>query len=604
MRTTHLLLAALTLALAWPVLAETPASDAGKKLPDSQRDQWPQLEEIIVVFKTHFDIGYTHRVKDLLPYYRTQMIDSALNAMDKMKALPADQQFLWTMPGWPLLKAAEDWPGQTPARRQRIADAIKSGRLLVHALPFSIESEIMDPEDCARSFQASSTIARRYGLPLPRDAKTTDIPAQSLVLATTLAHGGVKFVHIGENPACYPMDIPPLSWWEGPDGSRVMLLYTPHYGSTTALLPVEWGLPRGATGHNLLPPKGWPYKTWVAILVTSDNSGPPTPASIKAFFNDAQKRLPGVKVRMGHMADFADAIVKSGAALPVLKADTPDTWNHGAMCDPGGMKTARNLHPLMPAAEALNTTLRQWGMPLADPAKDIAKAYEQSALYAEHTWGGSAMLSGYGKAFHPEKYPGLEAAWEDKTNYIRTADQLIRPLLAADLTALAKGVKAQGKRAVVYNALPWARSGTVEVDGKPMAVADVPPGGYKTICLETPANAASPANATVLENDRLKIAFDPVRGTLASFIDKRTGREWVDAGAAQGLGQYLNERFTLEQTRSYVTAYQDGRGGPRPHQWNPHRFMYKPGMVSEKVTPYRAASPAGGALKITRQGPE
>jgi len=31
------------------------------------------VKQIIVVCKTHFDIGYTHRVKDLLTYYRHQI---------------------------------------------------------------------------------------------------------------------------------------------------------------------------------------------------------------------------------------------------------------------------------------------------------------------------------------------------------------------------------------------------------------------------------------------------------------------------------------------------------------------------------------------------
>ena len=29
----------------------------------------PNVKEVIVIFKTHFDIGYTHRVKELLQYY-------------------------------------------------------------------------------------------------------------------------------------------------------------------------------------------------------------------------------------------------------------------------------------------------------------------------------------------------------------------------------------------------------------------------------------------------------------------------------------------------------------------------------------------------------
>ena len=50
------------------------------------------VQEIIVVCKTHFDIGYTHRVNDLLDYYRTTMIDRALDVMDDSKELPPEQQ--------------------------------------------------------------------------------------------------------------------------------------------------------------------------------------------------------------------------------------------------------------------------------------------------------------------------------------------------------------------------------------------------------------------------------------------------------------------------------------------------------------------------------
>ena len=59
-----------------------------------------QVKEIIVVCKTHFDIGYTHRVDDLLRYNRTTMIDRALATMEGANSLPPEQQFVWTSPGW------------------------------------------------------------------------------------------------------------------------------------------------------------------------------------------------------------------------------------------------------------------------------------------------------------------------------------------------------------------------------------------------------------------------------------------------------------------------------------------------------------------------
>src|SRR5579859_6169415 len=60
----------------------------------------PNVKEIIVIFKTHFDLGYTHRAKDIVQFYRTDMIDKALEIMDRTRDLPKEQQFSWTAPGW------------------------------------------------------------------------------------------------------------------------------------------------------------------------------------------------------------------------------------------------------------------------------------------------------------------------------------------------------------------------------------------------------------------------------------------------------------------------------------------------------------------------
>ena len=76
------------------------------------------VKEIIVICKTHFDIGYTHRVDEVVDYYRTDMIDRALKAMDASASLPEEQQFAWTIPGWVLYKTMEDWDGQSPERKR------------------------------------------------------------------------------------------------------------------------------------------------------------------------------------------------------------------------------------------------------------------------------------------------------------------------------------------------------------------------------------------------------------------------------------------------------------------------------------------------------
>jgi len=569
------------------------AEDAVRADPDVSH-----VEDIIVVCKTHFDIGYTHRVKDLMSYYRTTMIDRALDIMDNSKTLPSEQQFVWTSPGWVLQKVLEDWPGQTPERRRRLNAAFMSGKFISHALPFSIVAELVEAEEFARGYAFADTVSRQYGLPLARGAKTTDVPSQARALATGLAHGGVTFMHIGCNwPSGYVHNMPPVFWWEGPDGSRVLTMYSSIYGTCTAFWP--WGGGNDANiGNNLLPPSDWPYRTWIAIIVTGDNSGPPKASGVEAIFAEAKKQMPNTKIRMGTMEEFADALLAKDPNLPVVKGEAPDTWIHGSMCDPGGMRSARTIGPLMPVVETLNTQLRIWRISIADSSKELANAHEQYLLYNEHTWGAAASVKVYGEAFQKlprDKHNNLEGSWEDKTGYIRTTATITTSLLRANLAALANAVKRAGPRIVVYNALPWNRSGMVEIPGQPgrfLNAEDVPGCGYRTFSIPERISPETIPDDT-LENTFFKIQLDAAHGTIASIVDKRTGREWVDTAGTHGFGRHLNERFSFNQTTRYCSDYQQGRWGSTLHPG-----LHKPGMP--KDVPYRKASPSKGILKIRR----
>jgi hypothetical protein len=579
-------------------------------------DEKSNVEEIIVVCKTHFDIGYTHRVDELISYYRTTMIDKALAIMEDSEDLPPEQQFVWTTPAWVMSKVLEDWDGQTTERKQKLEEAFRSGRFVAHSLPFTSHSDIMSPEEFARGTQYSSFVSQKYELPLSYDAKVTDVPSHSNSLATGLANSGVRFIHIGCNWPSGPVDYPGLFWWEGPDGSRVLTFYSSIYGTCTALWPEGWGGNTGedhpgVIGTNFLPPKGWPHRTWLAVLVTPDNSGPPQADALQPLFDEVAEKMPGVKIRMGRMQDFADAIIESGAELPVIKKEAPDTWIHGVMSDPGGVKTYRNLQPLSPAAEVLNTQLQIWNIPVDDATSTFSKANEQMMLYAEHTWGIAQNVKIYGDDFYQQaddEYQNLEDSWEDKTDYVRRADSLISMRLESDLAALAKSVNYDGERMVVYNPLPWTRSGMVEIpdsSGRYFYAENIPANGYKTFPLinaENPENVIEESNA--IENEYYKISFDPVRGVINSLIDKRSGKEWVSASATEGLGQYMNERFTYEQCLDYTLSYQNKRALgcfnlPEDEDW-PHPGINKPGMISDSIVPYRAASPVNGSLNIIR----
>ncbi len=561
------------------------------------------VKEIIVVFKTHFDIGYTHRVKDVVQYYRTDMIDHALKTMEGSQSALGDQPFKWTCPGWVMSKVMEPWQGQTAERRKKLDEAFTKGRLITHAMPFTIETDVCEPEVIARGLGFASRLTRQYHLPLPRSAKVTDMPSHSGELATVLANAGVKFLQIGCNwPSGY-VQTPGIFWWEGPDGSKLLTFYSSIYGTTTGLnWPHDWGKGEHFVGHNLLPPSDWPYKVWPAIFVTMDNSGPPKAEDIKAMFDEARKKMPGVTIKIGTMDDFVKAFLADNPTVPVFKKEMPDTWVHGIMCDPGGSKMSRETAPLLAADEILSTQLKNWGLSSAPVSDSIAKAYEMMALYAEHTWGGSSSIDQYGDAFKqlpPSKYANLEASWEDKTDYIRTAWDISNRLKKDNLRRLAASVKCAPNSVVVYNPLPWQRNGMIDVNGLAVVVKDIPAGGYKTVVVPDKPAVQSSAHESI-ENEFFKITFDADKGAISSLLDKRTGRDWAANISGCRTGTYINERFTYEQTARYTADYQQHRAWQAfgaTGDWL-HPGMSKPGMLSEKTVPYRKASPAGGRLTI------
>lgn len=558
----------------------------------------PNVEEVIVICKTHIDVGYTHSFKDAIRYYQTGMIDNALKVTDESQALPKEQQFSWTLPSWVLFKTLEDWPGQTPERKAKLQNAFKTGKIRTHALPFTMESDACEPECLVRGLNFASKLTREHGLPLPRAGKQTDVPSHGGFVATILANADVKFLHIGCNwPSSYIKtdDIPGLFWWEGPDGSRVLTLYSPFYGTARTEFS-RWG----GGGENLIPPKNWPHKTWPAILVTGDNVGPPSSGAVKKLFEDIAKKMPHVKVRMGSMDDFYEAIIKEDLkGVPVVKAEMPDSWVYGVMCDPEGSRISRETSPLLASSEALNTQLKIWGKDMPSITKDVASAYEELVLHGEHTWGGTKSINAYGEKFHnlpAESYASLEASWKDKFDHIQKASETARHISESNMLALAKSVKHDEPSIIVYNPLPWKRSGVATVDNENIFVEDVPPCGYRTYPAKNLKKQPVPIENNTLENDFFKIKLDAESCSIVSLVDKRTNREWVDHDSKHSLGQYLNERFTREQTERYATTYQKDRSKQL------HRGLHKPGMISEQEVPYRAASPKNGKLSITGDG--
>jgi len=592
-----------------------------KSTADAAKVAAPQarIEQVVIVYKTHFDIGYSALARDVVHRYRTEMVDRVLDAIEQNSRQPKDEQFVWTVSGWPMKQML--WEGQAPERRQKIEQALRDGNLVVHAFPFTMHTETAEMEDLVRGLNISSSIARQYGLPLSTSAKMSDVPGQSWFLPTLFAHAGIKFFHLGGPLVNRTFGLPPMFWWEGPDGSRLLTLYNNGYGTDP------------------LPPKDWPYKNWIYINMTGDNAGPPSPDTVKhdiAFY-----RSRGIKAKAGRMDDFAELILKEDLGkLPIVRSDLPDPWIYGPISDPAGCRLAHNVRPSIAATDELTTLERCWGIFRPDIRKIIADAYEQSLLFSEHTWGLAGqhyIKQTFGKAWEdslarglPPQARVLEESWQEHFDYIDSVRRLMVGPYAEAVSTLADNVNVPGHRIVVYNPLPWKRDGFVTLNicymprfsslkpadgGAAVPVAfegpalegneyniirflarDVPPMGYLTF---VPANdkpaapiLAADAAAGVIESPFFKATLDAKRGRIASLIDKRTGRELVDGAAPQGFGQYFYERFGIND----ITRYLDAALYP---QYGAHRFiMAKADMPKDSA--YVSACPENMTLAVEK----
>jgi len=569
----------------------------------------PKLEQVIVVFKTHFDIGYTDLARNVVTRYRTSMIDKALSACDASRDLPAEHRFAWTLSGWPMAQIL--WPGQTPERRKRIEEAIRQGQLVWHALPATTHTESLDLEDLVRGMRFSSNLSREFNMPLARDAKMTDVPSHTWILPTVLAHSGVEFFHIGCNSASGSPEVPRLFWWEGPDGSRVLTMYE-----------------ASGYGSGIHPPKDWPHRTWLGLIHSGDNHGPPTPDDVKRLLDTARSELPGVKIHMGRLSDFADAILKENPDLPVIRADMPDTWIHGIMSMPTETQTARRLRQRTAALESLATLLGTWGINSADPSDTVAGAYEGTLMFGEHTWGYSMSPFGYhyGEDWSAKRaqghYKRLEESWAEKGAWIHDAEAAIEPALSGNMSLLGRATGANGPRVVVFNSLPWARDGIVSVDAPPgkfpglkdvasgvtvpvevegeairFVAQDVPPMGYRTYVpaekVEADAGLAADDKSAAIENRWYRVQVNSSRGVITSILDKRSGRELVDNRSEYGLGQYLYERLDQDNIGRYFDQYLKYVPG-----WSPH--FARGNMPPADQVPYTASSPGEFTLRLQR----
>ena len=279
------------------------------------------IQEVLIIFKTHLDVGYTDLASKVSQYYITQLIPRALDVADQLKKEKGGDRYIWTTGSWLIweyLNKAE------PKAAERLKKAIREGDISYTLSPYSMESEIMSEPLFRATFLAAKRLDQMFGRKTIA-AKMTDVPGHTRSIVTPLADAGAVMLAVGPNGCCSVPKVPRFCRWRDTNGKEIILFYTASYG-----------------GEELLPDG----KTLVAVVFTPDNVGPHNRNQAKNIFNRYRKRFPNAKVTASTFNDVAQRVAQMRGLLPVVTSEIGDTWVYGYPSTPQRMIEFRALNRL------------------------------------------------------------------------------------------------------------------------------------------------------------------------------------------------------------------------------------------------------------------
>jgi hypothetical protein len=609
-------------------------------------DVVPQRKWTIhLIHHSHYDIGYTDPQAEVLAS-QLAYIDAALELVTVTDAWPEDARFRWNIEvTWPL----QEWLRTRPRQaRDALIQRIREGRIEVHALPFSMHTEAYSFDELAQQLSFTAELREDYGIEVI-SAMQTDVPGATIGLATLLTDAGIRYFSVAHNYA--GRSIPhlydgqtltrPFSW-RAPDGDRLLVWYTdtlygvaymegmtvgfgagyddvvstlPEYLNALAQLPYPYGhrgdwLSGSLAGLQLTKE---PYPHDILHLrvqgAFADNASPSLlPAEIVREWHE-QWAWP--RLRMSLNRDFfADAEARLGDGIATFAGDWTDWWADGIGSAAVPLGTNRQAQNDIRTAQTLNALADVvTDEPRPDVAQEVERAYQEMALFDEHTWGAAnpwergslGMASG-------------EHQWTRKAAFAYSAEERVRTLLDGGLRRIASLAAGSGTQAdvatlLVVNPSAFARTDlvrvflpersltpdafqlvdlasgeTVPLIVEPQANAshrprgewlcflarDVPPIGYARYGLRMGGapNASSghadlPSGGTTagIASDHLAVALDLPSATIRSLVDRASGTDLVATDAPFGFNAYIYDRYASAPGFNHLSS-RIGQAGP------------------------------------------
>lgn len=365
-----------------------------------------KIKKVILLFKTHLDVGFTDYSKNVIEHYVNEYIPKSIALAKQLRDSGRDERFVWTVGSW-LVKHYFDVCSD--AERRIMEDAIACGDISYHALPFTMHTEIMDESLFNYGLSIAQELDKKFGKNTVA-GKYTDVPGHTKAIIPHLVKAGIRFLHIGVNPASMPPDVPDVFRWKYDDDEIVVMYNKGYYGEAAQL----------------------PYTdTVVWFAHTNDNCGPQDAEEIIRIYEKIRSEYPNAEIVASDLNEVYKELKPVESMLPVVTQEIGDTWIHGAGTDPKKMSQYRAMLRLLPE--------------LSESDKKAAENY--LICVPEHTWGMNEQIylrdyDNFSKeelkrCCETDKYKKFMSSWDEQRKYVTDACEALsdngkakaRPLL-------------------------------------------------------------------------------------------------------------------------------------------------------------------------------
>ncbi len=350
-----------------------------------------EIKKVLVIFKTHLDIGFTDFAKNVKQKYFDVFIPGAVKTAKALREADTEASFKWTTGSWLIHEFLRNNPGESG---NDVREAIKNGDICWHGLPCTTHTEIMNKELFNYALSLSEDLDNQFGKKTIA-AKMTDVPGHTKAIIPYMKKAGIELLHIGVNPASAVPDVPEIFRWQADNGDRITVIYNGEYGNFTKL---------GDTGVALY------------FAHTLDNIGGPAPEDVIETFNALKKEVPGAEIVAAELNDAALVLRDIEDTLPVITEEIGDSWIHGTATDPKKLsqfKAAQRYYSAMESGEN----------------KDILA---RGLLFIpEHTWGldekthlgenKNYIKEVFNSRRHLPNYQKMEKSWDEQRNFLYNA---------------------------------------------------------------------------------------------------------------------------------------------------------------------------------------